>query len=189
MFQQALQTTFRILAFRAGPEDMPYSADLTRVLLPAAVVANFWVFSMALPLAMAVAMAFAMVGGMALATHGLLRARGLQARYQQTFSALLAVNALLTLLLIPPFSQVAPAILEAAKNPELLQDPEQLKLPQGAVLLMNLLNFWNFGVNAHILRNAMNVNLLVGILLTLVMMFIALFAVLFGGSLAASLLA
>lgn len=189
MFVQAATITFRILLFRAGPQDMPYSQELTRVLLPAAVVANFWIFSMALPLAMSAAMALAMIAGVALITNTLLKARRLGDRFNQTFNALLATGAVLTLLLLPPFAQVAPTLVKATQNPQMLEHPENLELPQGAVMLMNLLNFWNLGVTAHIFRHAMNVSFGFGVLFALLAAFTALFIVMISGSMIGAILA
>lgn len=189
MFTQTASVTFKLLLFRAGPEDLPYSRELTRLLLPLAALANFCIFSQVLPRAMAGAMAVAMVIGMALSTQTLLGLRKLPQRFNQTFNALLATGALLTLALTLPFAQVAPVLMQAAQNPQLLQHPEQLTLPQAPVLLMNLLNFWNLAVSAHILRGAMNVNFGIGILLALVAAFAALIIAVFIGSLTGSLFA
>jgi hypothetical protein len=133
MFVQVINTTLRILFFRAGPQDFPYANGLTQVLVALAVAANALVFSRILPLAMSVAMAGAMVGAMALVTHSVLKARQMGNRFQQTFNALLATTAVLTLVLLPPFSQIAPQILQLAKNPELLTDPDAVKIPATAV--------------------------------------------------------
>lgn len=189
MFAQTASITLKILFFRAGPEDLPYSEALTRVLLPAAVLANYLMFAMALPAGMAAAMAVAMLAGVALVTHGLLKARQLASRFNQTFNGLLATGTVLTLLLLPPFTQVAPILVKAAQNPQLLEHPENLGMPQGAVMLMNLLNLWNLAVSAHIYRSAMNVNYGVGILLALLAAFAALIVVVLSGSLAGAVFA
>lgn len=188
MYSQAAAVILKILLFRAGPQDLPYSTELTRLLLPLAVAANYCVFALVLPVPMAVVMALMMIGGMALATRSLLRARQMPERYNQTFNALLATGAVLTFALLPPFSAVAPKLLTALQDPKVLENPEALDMPQGAVLLMNALNFWNLAVTSSIFRHAMNVNLLLGVLIALLVAFITLFAVMFGGTLVGTLL-
>ena len=74
------------------------------------------------------------------------------------------------------------AVREIAAQPELLENPDALKLPQGVVFLMNLLNFWNFAVTAHILRHAANVQLWVGVVIALIIAFVVLFFVAFAGT-------
>lgn len=188
MYAQTATTTLKILMFRAGPQDLPFSVDLTRTLMPLAVVANFWMFSMALPMAMAVAMSIAMVGGMAMVTNSLLKARKMTPRFNQTFNALLATGTVLTLLQLPPFSQVAPILVKATLNPKMLENPEALNLPQGAVMLMNLLTFWSLGVTAHIYRSAINVNFGIGILVAVLVAFAVWFLMMVSGSLVGAML-
>jgi len=182
MFAQVLAVTLRILGFRAGPQDFPFEPRLTTPLMLFAGLANFLVFAQVLPVASALAMAAAMIGGTALVTRSVLRARDLASRFNQTFNALLATAAVLTLLLLPLFAQVAPALREIAAKPELLEQPDALQLPQGVVFAMNLLNFWNFAVTAHIFRHAANVQLWVGVIIALIIAFVVLFFVAFAGT-------
>ncbi len=182
MFTEALNTTVRILFFRAGPQDFPYASGLRPILLLLAAVSNAFMFSQLLPPAMAVGIAIAMIGGMALVVRWTLRLRNLSNRFQQTFDALLATTILLTLALLPPFTQIAPQLLELTKHPEALQNPGAVKLPAVPVLLMNMLNFWNFAVTAHIFRHAANVNLWVGFVIAFVAASIMLFIGMIGGT-------
>jgi hypothetical protein len=182
MFNEALSAAVRILFFRAGPQDFPYASGLRPILLLLAVASNAFMFSRVLPPAMAVGIAIAMIGGMALVVRWTLRLRNLSNRFQQTFDALLATTILLTLALLPPFVQVAPQLLDLTKHPEILQNPDAVKLPGVPVLLMNLINFWNFAVTAHIFRHAANVNLWVGFVIAFVMASIMLFIGVVGGT-------
>jgi len=188
MFSQALAVSLRILLFRAGPQDFPYAASLTPWAMAIAMAANLCVFVQAMSTGLAVVMSAAMVAGVALATRAVLRARQLDGRYNQTLNALLLTTALLTFALALPFATVAPALRELAAKPELMQDPEQMKFPQGAVLLMNLLNFWNFAVTAHIYRHAANFGLALAIFVTLVVALSIMFFVVLSGSLLGGLL-
>jgi len=187
MFTEALNTTVRILFFRAGPQDFPYASGLRPILLLLAAVSNAFMFSQLLPPAMAVGIAIAMIGGMALVVRWTLRLRNLSNRFQQTFDALLATTILLTLALLPPFTQIAPQLLELTKHPEALQNPGAVKLPAVPVLLMNMLNFWNFAVTAHIFRHAANVNLWVGFVIAFVAASIMLFIGMIGGTVTGAL--
>lgn len=182
MFAQAISTTLRILILRAGPQDFPYAKGLTQACVVLAAAANALVFSQVLPLAMSVAMSIAMVAAVALVTQSVLKARKLDNRFQQTFNALLASTSLLTLALFPPFAQIAPQILEVTKNPELLNNPDALHVSGAAVFVINLVNFWNFVVTAHIFRHAAGVNLWVGFLIAFIAAGIVLFLGVLGGS-------
>lgn len=187
MLATLLTATLRILLFRGGPQDFPYDPKLTAPLAVAAALANGLMFVQVLPLGAAVVMAIAMVGGLALATRGVLRARQLEARFHQTFAALLATNAALTFLLVPFFVQIAPTLRELASNPELLEHPEQVKLPQGVAFIMNALNIWSFAVTASIFRHAANVSMALGLLISLAVAVALLFLVAFAGSFAGML--
>jgi hypothetical protein len=175
MVLQALNAALRILLFRAGPQDFPYSPQLTQVIAPLAVAANYLVFAQVLPVAMSLAMAAAAVGGLALVVRGLLRARGLESRYNQAINAMWLCSAILTAALAIPFSDFAPVLLEMARNPEALDDAAALQVPQGAALMMNLLNIWSFAVTVYILRSATDA----GIGLSLLFAVFAAFAVAF----------
>ncbi|MFP5358703.1 MAG: hypothetical protein ACLGHI_09650 [Gammaproteobacteria bacterium] len=188
MFQQIARCTFLLLTFRAGPQDLPYLPQYTYRFCLAGGIPVFMVYSMALPPGLALVMAASTVLGMGLVTYLILRLRGLEPRFTQTFHALLASNGLLTLLMVPPFALVAPQIIELASNPDLLQDPQAARLPGGPVFLMNLLNLWNFAVTAGIFRHAANVAFGWGILLALLAAFSVLMVVLMLGILGGSLL-
>jgi len=187
MFATLITATLRVLLFRGGPQDFPYDPKLTAPLAVVAALANGLMFVQVLPVGAAAVMAIAMVGGLALATRGVLRARQLEARLHQTLAALLATNALLTFLLVPFFAQIAPTLRELASHPELLEHPEQVKLPQGVAFIMNALNIWSFAATASIFRHAANVSMALGLLISLAVAVALLFLVAFAGSFAGML--
>ena len=187
MFAQALNVTLRILVLRAGPQDFPYAAGLMPVIVLLAVAANAAMFAQVLPPPMALGIGLAMVLAMAVVTRSILRARGVANRYQQTYNALLATSTLLTLALLPPFMQVAPQLLELAKHPETLSNPDQVKLPGLPVFVMNLINFWSFAVTGPIFRHAANVNLWIGLFIAFVAAGVMLFVGIIGGTLAGAM--
>lgn len=168
MLASLFNVTLRALILRAGPQDFPFDPRLTAPLALFAGAANAAMFAQVLPLGSAVAMAAALVAGLALITRTLLRMRKLEARAQQTLAALLATNALLTLALVPLFMQVAPVFKLIAENPALLEQPDAVKMPQGIAFVMNVLNLWSFVVTASIFRHAANVSLGIGFLLAFV---------------------
>lgn len=157
-----LQSIFQLLLFRAGPQDVPYSPRLVRILVPLAVLAGWVVFAMMLPPATAVAMSVVNVLATVLVAEGILRSRNLAARSAQTVSALLATGIVLNLFMVYPAHVLAPHLAEVAKNPELLKSGE-LQLPQGTVIAMDLFNVWQFALTAFIYRHAANVRIFGGI--------------------------
>jgi hypothetical protein len=187
MFASFASATVRILFFRAGPQDLPFEPRLTPPLAAIAAVVNGLMFAQVLPLPTAILMAMAIVAGFGVVTRALLRARQLDSRFHQTFAAVLATNAVLTLVLLPFFMQMAPMLRTLADNPALLEHPEQVKLPEGIAFVMNVLNLWSFAVTASIYRHAANVSFALGMLLALVIAIVLLFFVAFTGSLASLL--
>lgn len=187
MYAQVIAATLRILGFRAGPQDFPFDPRLTLPLVLIAGGANAMLFGQVLPLPTALMMAAAMVGGTALVTRSVLRARAVPERFNQTFNALLATSAALTLLMLPLFAQVAPLLREVASKPELLEQESGMQLPQGLAFLMNLVNFWNFAVTAFVFRHAANVQLWLGVVIALILAFVVLFCVIFAGLFAGAL--
>lgn len=167
MLASIVNATLRILTFRAGPQDFPYDPKLTAPLVLLAALATGLQAMPLLPFAGAVAAAIATVAALAMATRFVLRMRQLDARFHQTFAALLATNAVLTLLIVPFASQLAPALHEISANPALIEHPEQMKatLPLGVTFLMLLLSFWSLLVNASIFRYAINVSYFAGLMI------------------------
>ncbi|NKF22892.1 hypothetical protein [Solimonas marina] len=188
MFASLVSATVRILFFRAGPQDFPYEPRLTLPIAVAAAGVNALMFVQVLPVATSLLLAAALVAGFAMTTRALLRARNLDARFHQTYAALLATNAVLTLALLPFFAQIAPTLRELASNPQLLEHPDKFKLPQSTAFIMNMLNFWSIGVMAWIFRNAANLSILLGLLLTFVVGIVLLFFLAFISSFAGLLL-
>ena len=189
MFNSVVSATLRILLFRAGPADFPYAPELSRVIIPLALMANFALAAtMAAPPALAALTAAVSVFGMALATRSVLRMRQLENRYTQTFQALMTTSSLLILLLTLPMAELMPAIIKVAQNPALLeQDPESLQLPAGPALLVDLLVIWNLAVTTRIYRLAGDMKLLPGVVTTLLILFGLMMFAGFVSSLAAAL--
>ncbi len=171
--------TLRILGFKAGPQDFPFSLPLMQALPPLAILVTYLEYRFTLPPAVSLAQALAAVAALAFFTYQLLRLRALTARFQQTFSALLATGIVLTLLLLPAVAILAPTVKQIAADPDLIG---KLQVPAVPTLMAALLSLWNLAVSAHIFRNALNIGPGLSVL-TAVMgaLFVTAFAALAGG--------
>jgi hypothetical protein len=164
MFNQAATVALRILLFRAGPQDFPHAAAISRLIVPLTAVVWCLQYGLSLPPAAAAIHAAASLGALAGFTYLLLQARGLTNRARQTIDSLFLTDAALTLLLLPPLSVLAPHMIRIAENPELARTEPLPALPAIAVMVVSL---WNFMVSAHIYRHALNTHLGMGSLVAL----------------------
>lgn len=154
MFAQAASTTLRILSFKAGPQDFPFAPTLTQTLAPLAALAMYLEYRFTLSAATSLAQSVAALGALALFTWQVLRLRNLQARFQQTYNALLATGLVLTLFLLPAVAMLAPTVKQLAEKPELMGT---IQVPAAPTLLAAFLSLWNLAVSAHIYRHALNI--------------------------------
>lgn len=161
MFASVLAATFRILLFRAGPQDFPYDprGRLTIGCLAFAIFANALLLSLLASPARALASSCLNVAMLALFTRLVLVMRKQDNRFQQTFNALLATTGALALLMLPFLAQIAPVgaeIMEQLqKNPELANHPEQLPvMPTFAATLFSLVYLWTLIVMLRIFQQA-----------------------------------
>ena len=188
MLQSVLTATFNLLIFRTGPQDFPYDPRLTGWLIPIAALSNYFVLKQAMPAILAAAIGLAVVMAMSFTTRIYLRTRKLEARFMQTLHALLAVSTVLTLALGLPFAEIAPELEKfAAMNPGATEPLPEIQVPAWAAFSMNLINIWNFAVNAHIYRQAGNASLAGGLLVTVLIAFSILLFVLFFASFVAAI--
>ena len=164
MPNQAFATALRIMLFRAGPQDLPYSESLTRAIVPFTALAWFLQYRLTLPLMQALVQAFASLAVLAGFTYVLLQKRGLANRARQTIDSLFLTDALLTLVLLPPLSLIAPEMMQIAEHPELAKTQPLPALPALAVMAASM---WNFAVTAHVYRHALDTNLGAGALAAL----------------------
>ncbi len=179
MFAQAAAVTWRILGFKAGPQDFPFHPQLTQTLLPLMILIGYVEYSFTLPPTVALAQSAATVAGLALFTWQLLRLRNFGSRFQQAFNALLATGIVLTLFLLPAVASLAPFVKQIAANPELIG---KLEVPALPTLLAALLSVWNLAVSAHIYRNALEIGMgLAFAAAVLGAMFVTAFAAIAGG--------
>lgn len=174
MLTQAAHAAFRILLFRAGPQDFPYSAPLARALAALAVATAFVQNRLTLGDAQALVHAVASVAVVALYTRRLLVWRKLQNRLQQTLSSLYVTGALVTILLLAPLSELAPHILRIAQDPALARTEP---LPPGPAFAVMLLTLWQFAVSANVYRHSLDAppagGILAALLGAIITMFVA----------------
>lgn len=178
MLNQAATAAIRILLFRAGPQDFPYSASLTRAVVAFAVLAGFLQYRLTLPDGQALVQAAAGVAVLAVVTQLLLKWRRLSNRLQQTLNSLYATSAIMTAVLLAPLASIAPHMVRIAENPELARTDPLPALPAFAVMLLSL---WHFCVTAHIYRHALDAPMGVGALAALMS---TVLTVLFAGTVA-----
>ena len=153
MPNQIAATALRILLFRAGPQDFPYSETLSRAIVPLTALVWFLQYRLTLPLVQALVQAMASLAVLASFSYVVLQKRGLLNRLRQTLDSLFLTDAALTVVLLPPLSVLAPHMLRIADNPELAKTEPLPALPALAVIALSL---WNFLVSAHIYRHALN---------------------------------
>lgn len=176
MLNTVVAVTLRLLLLRAGPQDLPYSAALTRWVALLAMLVAFLQSRLtlpALPALSAAVHALASIAVLAGFTQLLLQLRGLQSRAQQTVNALFITGSVMTLLLLPMLALLAPHLVKLAENPDLLPGATLPLLP---TLGMVVLSVWNFVVSAHIFRNALDTRPAIGAAAALLAAVITVFA-------------
>lgn len=178
MFSASLLATFRILFFKAGPQDFPFdqSPRLTRVVTVLALLANVLFLGAVLPPVVAVVASAASIAAMALVIRLVLGSRKMLNRFQQTFNAMLATSTVLTLAMTPGGVMLAPVLIkfydDLDKNPDLAQHPElwphSPEVSWASTLIM-LLMLWQFAVTTRIFRQSAEVTLGRGLMAALMM--------------------
>lgn len=139
-----------ICMLRAKPEDVPSSANLLGAALVAYALVSLALASASLPLHNALLYALADTLILSLITHTLLLLRRLPARLVQTLTALAGTGTLFGLAALPftHLSELSP-------------------------VLFSLL-IWSVAVTAHILRHALSVSFMMGVLASFGYLFVAL---------------
>lgn len=151
--QATIRTLIEICVFRAGPQELPYSAHLLGVCLALSAVLSFLGAQQLRP-GDPIALEVAVVTGFTAAfVYGLLSIQRLQSRFMQTATAVFGSNVVLAL---PVFVLSMPV---AEHGPE----------DAGAALLGLLaLVIWHVGILGHIFRHALSSSLGLGVLIAIV---------------------
>lgn len=182
-----LSVMLRLVFFRQGPQDTPYSPLLTRALVPLAVVAQWLLFVQLTPTLSAGIQATSLILGLVVGVETVLRSRGLANRVSQTLGALLAAVILFDMAIYLPWVELVPVLIKVNADPSLLDKPDALVVPMGAALSFDLLFLWGFAVAAHIMREAADVRPLGGIALAALLVVIALLMMLCSATLSSGL--
>jgi len=192
MFAQALRVTLQLALFRGGPQDMPYSLPLTRMVIALAMLASALLLSSVTPLPLALATGVGGATGMAFFCHRLLRGKQLENRFMQTLVAQLSVGILFALAMWPAFAVLAPIMQELMKDGDALArlqsgQPLPVQPPAWAALWSDVLFIWSLAVSARINRLAADLNVFSSWLLTLLSLFVLMGFILLAQILAALL--
>lgn len=172
MFPHALRVTLALILFRSGPQDFPYSLQLSRACAALAALASLLLMAPLIPLPLALAAATGGVVGLAFFTRTLLRARKLENRLVQTLGAQYLTGALFALAMWPAFQALAPELGRLLSDPTAMDSlragkPIALDPPAWATLMSDLLFFWSLAVSVRINRLAADLSVATGLLLTL----------------------
>jgi len=140
MSLSAARCILDIALLRRGPQDLPYSWDLTLVAMVASVATTVAAdLIQPLPGATAVHVIVTLLYTWAF-FYGVLQMRGLEARLMQTMAAVFGTDAIITLVALP--------LLHA-----MTATP---RAPAIGLLAVLLIYGWNIAVVAHILRHALS---------------------------------
>lgn len=184
----SLLVTLRdILLLRRGPQDLPYSRVLLAIAVVASLLLSQWLAALQPPQAQGGI--FSAVVGTALnlgLLYLLLNALQRQARFVQTATAILLVDVTAAVLLLPLLHVIGP-VLRVTATPG--ATPETVAAAMnGSIALATLLfvavGIWNLVVNAHILRQTLEIRLMPALLINMALLFAGqiVLSALFGGA-------
>lgn len=139
---------FRIATFKLGPQDVPGSSTLLRLLIPIYVLVNYTILMLngASSAGLQIAMDFVMLAAF---SWPLLYFAGKTARFPQTFGALLGTDIVISFFALPPIASLNAQPTDAA------------------YLAMLALMIWHWLVSGHIFRHALDRPLFFGLGLAL----------------------
>lgn len=151
---ELLKRIFNICLLTKGPQDLPYSVLLMRLLLLVYFITGLLSLLTSVSLNLALVVMLVDVGLLLLFSWLCLQAFRLTSRFVQMITALSAVGSLFNLLSVPLLAQIQLASSTGQMSGEL------------SFLLLFLIS-WNLAVIAHIFREAFSVRLLAAFVLTL----------------------
>lgn len=129
---------FRIAVFKRGPQDVPASPLVLKVILPVYVLVNFLILMLNGTASTAVLQIGADFAMMLCFTWPMLYFAGKRARFPQTLSAMVGTDAVISFVAIPAIAS-------------LNSQPSEL-----AYFIMLAMMVWHWLVSGHILRNALD---------------------------------
>ena len=148
---------WKICLFQLRPQDLPASTFFVGLSLGLYAITN--VIGTAITLKPVTAATLTIVHAALLLglTYGVLWAKELTSRLNQTVSALAGSDAILTLIALPV----------------LMWQPEGESIPPIPTLIFLALTIWKLAIVGHILRHAMNIHFLMGVVLAVAYMYIS----------------
>lgn len=176
MLANAAWRTLQILFFRAGPQDFPYSPQLTRATALICMLMTTVLLQLFVPLAIALTVSVSSIAVLASLSQTLLNLRKLPNRFDQTFGALTSAGIAFCILMLPIMIQTAPSFLKIINDPALLErvragDSDQFQLPVAIALGWDIVFFWSVAVFANIFRQAADFSVAAGVLTVMVLVF------------------
>jgi hypothetical protein len=151
---------YQLSLFKKAPQDIPYSLILTRLMLLIYTAISFLLFFMSAPWFKAILQVVTDLSVMLIFTRILLFWVGKTERYQQTLSALLGTDALISFCALPA---TASLITPTTAN----------GLTLFAFLMVVGLMLWHWAVVGHIFRHALSQSLSFGLGIALLYMMTA----------------
>ena len=141
-----------ICLFRRGPQNLPSSVMLLAIVMVAHTIVSIFQNALILDLGTALLAGFTDTLLVATLTGLLLYLLGFAARIVQTITAMTGAGAIIMLAVLPPAAWVISAERSGTANPI-------------AALLVYFGLFWFVGVTGHILRHALSVPLVFGVII------------------------
>ena len=150
---------WQICTLRRGPQDLPASSMLMVLMLLLNAIASATLETIEMPAANAVMAALVDAVVVVIVMGALLQATGRRHRFRQTVTAIAGAGLLLSFFALPVLSWLASSV--------------EQRRDVGIPMLLWLAVFgWNLLVIAHILRHAIDSNLVVGFVLAVAFVFI-----------------
>lgn len=160
MLPQLFRVTVDLLLLRRGPQDLPSDWGLLGGLGFIYCSLTFAQVRLVTDTGPALLQSLLAIFLLVVFVHMVLRLKGVPERFVQTLTGLFAVGAVLTLLMLGPTAALAPFLESLAQA----EDPASVAQPPGLVLLAyTVIGIWGLVAFGHIYRNALGVNLWLGV--------------------------
>ena len=160
---------WRICCLKAGPGDVPYSLRLLALALLVSSLLGWYQLSFRSPMFDALWQAIFLLGVTVSFTFVVLAMRDNVERFVQTLTALIACGVIIHLTALP-LLELQPFLL--ANNLPIFVSG---LLSLISLLIILLINVWTVLVNAHIYRQALNVNRMMALLVTFALIAVNIF--------------
>lgn len=164
MLSQLFRVTVDLLLLRRGPQDLPSDWGLLGGLGFVYCSLTFVQLRLVADVGSSLTQSVLATLLLAMFVHLVLRARAVPKRFVQTLTALFAVGTVLILLMLGPTAALAPFLESLAQAQAQNQNPESVPQPPALILLAySVIGIWGLVAFGHVYRNALGVNLWLGI--------------------------